>query len=179
MLKKQNLTFSIQVITLVKTKHLFMKKITTLSCLLFFTASIKAQNNSEVWKSISETEIHVTGKRDIIPNAYETFHLDITKLKTILVNAPIDKQVSAENSNIIVSLPMPNGEIQKFKVVESPVMEESLQLSFPNIRTYNVRGIDDIYATGKLDLTEFGFHGMIRSPKGDTFIGADCKRNIE
>lgn len=156
-----------------------MKKITTLSCLLFFSASFQAQTNTEIWKSIDEKEIHVTGKRDIVPNAYKTFHVDLNKLKTILLNAPLDNQFSAENSNIIVSLPMPNGEVQKFKVVESPVMEEPLQMSFPGIRTYNVRGIDDIYATGKLDINDFGFHGMIRSPKGDIFIDPYCKWNTE
>ena len=166
-------------IILVLTKHNFMKKITTLSCLLFFTASFQAQTSSDVWKSISEKEIHVTGKRDIIPNAYKTFHLDLNQLKSILANAPLDNQVSAENSNIIVNLPMPNGQIQRFKVVESPVMEEPLQLSFPSIRTYNVRGIDDIYASGKLDINEFGFHGMIRSPEGDVFIDPYCKWNTE
>lgn len=156
-----------------------MKKITTLTYLLFFTTSLLAQNNSNVWKSIDEKEIHITGTRDIIPKAYKTFHLDIHNLKTILANVPSDKQVSAENSNIIVNLPMPNGEIQKFKIVESPVMEEALQNSFPSIKTYNVRGLDDIYATGKLDMTEFGFHGMIRSPQGDVYIDPYCKWNTE
>jgi hypothetical protein len=56
-------------------------------------------------------------------------------------------------------------------------MEDPLQMSFPEIRTYNVRGIDDKYASGKLDLTEFGFHGMIRSPNGDVFIDPFCKWN--
>lgn len=156
-----------------------MKKITTLSSLLFFTASFQAQTSTQVWKSINEKEIHVTGKRDIIPYAYETYHLDLKNLQNILANAPLDNQVSAENSNIIVNLPMPNGTIQKFKVVESPVMEESLQKSFPGIRTYNVRGIDDLYASGKLDITEFGFHGMIRSPQGDVYIDPYCKWNTE
>lgn len=156
-----------------------MKKITTLSSLLFFTASFQAQTSTQVWKSINEKEIHVTGKRDIIPYAYETYHLDLKNLQNILANAPLDNQVSAENSNIIVNLPMPNGTIQKFKIVESPVMEESLQKSFPGIRTYNVRGIDDLYASGKLDITEFGFHGMIRSPQGDVYIDPYCKWNTE
>lgn len=156
-----------------------MKKIATLSTLLFSAITFQAQVNSALWKTINEKEIHVTGKRDIVPNVYKTYHLDINQLKTILTNAPLDKYTSAENSSIIVTLPMPNGEVQKFKVVESPVMEEPLQMSFPNIRTYNVRGIDDIYASGKLDLTEYGFHGMINSPNGDVFIDPYCKWNLD
>ena len=36
-----------------------------------------------------------------------------------------------------------------------------LQFSYPNIKTYSIKGIDDVYANGKIDVTEFGFHGMI------------------
>jgi hypothetical protein len=154
-----------------------MKKTIILSSIIFSSLSFIAQSSKMLWKEISENEISISGKRDIIPEKYKTFHLDINNLKNILSSAPLDKNISADNSTIIISLPMPNGTLQNFKVVESPVMEEPLQISFPNIRTYNVRGIDDVYASGKLDLTEFGFHGMIRSPNGDIFIDPFCKWN--
>lgn len=155
-----------------------MKKTITLSIFVISCLSIKAQSNKVLWQNINEKEIPVTGKLDIVPEKYKTFHLDINTLTRILSSAPLDKNISAENSSVIINLPMPDGTIQNFKVVESPVMEEALQTSFPNIRTYNVRGIDDIYASGKLDFTEYGFHGMIRSPNGDVFIDPFCKSNI-
>ena len=133
--------------------------------------------NAQLWIPSKEHNITVTGKRDIVPEKYKTFHLDLNSLKNILASAPLDKNVTADNSSVILNLPMPDGSVEKFKVAESPVMEESLQNSFPNIRTYNVRGIDDLYASGKLDLTEFGFHGMIRSTKGDVYIDPFCKWN--
>ncbi|MFY7935870.1 MAG: hypothetical protein ACOVOQ_00725, partial [Flavobacterium sp.] len=133
--------------------------------------------NAQLWIPTKEHNITVTGKRDIVPEKYKTFHLDLNSLKNILASAPLDKNVTADNSSVILNLPMPDGSVEKFKVAESPVMEESLQNSFPNIRTYNVRGIDDLYASGKLDLTEFGFHGMIRSSKGDVYIDPFCKWN--
>ena len=154
-----------------------MKKTFILSSLIISFLSFKAQYNQGLWRTISEKEIPVTGKRDIVPEKFKTFHVDINSLKNILASAPLDKNVSADNSSIIINLPMPDGAIQSFKVVESPVMEDALQNSFPSIRTYNVRGIDDAYASGKLDLTEFGFHGMIRSSKGDIFIDPYCKWN--
>lgn len=160
-------------------KQFYMKKIVTLALLIFCAISFQAQSNKEFWKSINEKEIPVTGKRDIIPLKYKTYHLDINNIKSMLLTAPLDKYITADNSNIIVSLPMPDGTLQKFKVAESPVMEDVLQASFPDIRTYNIRGIDDIYASGKLDITEFGFHGMIRSPLGDVFIDPFCKWNVE
>jgi hypothetical protein len=154
-----------------------MKKTFILSSLVISFLSFKAQYNQGLWKPINEKQINVTGKRDIVPEKFKTFHVNINSLKNILASAPLDKNVKADNSSIIIDLPMPDGAIQSFKVVESPVMEDALQNSFPNIRTYNVRGINDTYASGKLDLTEFGFHGMIRGSKGDVYIDPYCKWN--
>jgi hypothetical protein len=155
-----------------------MKKIITLSGLLFSFLSINAQNKA-LWKELNQDQISITGKRDIVPEKYKTFHLDLNSLKTILSSAPLDKNTPVEYSTVIISLPTPDGLMQDFKLSESPVMEDALQISFPNIRTYNVRGINDKYASGKLDLTEYGFHGMIRSPHGDIFIDPFCKGNTE
>lgn len=156
-----------------------MKKIFILSSVFISTLSLKGQSNQGLWKPQNENEISVTGKRDILPERYKTFHVNMISLKNILSNAPLDKTVLTSNSNVVISLPMPDGSIQNFRIIESPVMEESLQNSFPEIRTYNIRGIDDIYANGKLDLTEFGFHGMIRSSKGDVYIDPYCKWNTD
>ena len=155
-----------------------MKKTITLASFIIYCLSINAQSNQVLWKEVNENEITITGKRDIVPEKYKTFHLDINSVKTLLASAPLDKNIPVEYSSVIISLPMPDGTLQNFKVTESPVMEDALQINFPEIRTYNVRGIDDAYASGKLDLTEYGFHGMIRSPYGDIFIDPFCKWNI-
>ncbi|MBL7936413.1 MAG: zinc-dependent metalloprotease [Bacteroidia bacterium] len=154
-----------------------MKKIITLGCLIIGLIT-NAQSGKNIWSPVYEKEILITGKRDIIPEKYKTFHLDINKLKEFLSSVPLDKNIITNNSTAIISLPMPDGSIQNFKVVESSVMEEPLQQNHPDIRTYNVQGIDDMYASGKLDLTEYGFHGMIRSPNGDVFIDPYCKWNV-
>ena len=155
-----------------------MKKTIILSSFIISCLSINAQSNQALWKEVNENQISITGKRDIVPEKYKTFHLDINSVKTLLASAPLDKNIPVEYSSVIISLPMPDGTLQNFKVTESPVMEDALQINFPEIRTYNVRGIDDAYASGKLDLTEYGFHGMIRSPYGDIFIDPFCKWNI-
>lgn len=154
-----------------------MKKIITLGYLIIGLIT-NAQSGKNIWSPVYEKEILITGKRDIIPEKYKTFHLDINKLKEFLSSVPSDKNTVTNNSTAIISLPMPDGSIQNFKVVESSVMEEPLQQNHPDIRTYNVQGIDDMYASGKLDLTEYGFHGMIRSPNGDVFIDPYCKWNV-
>ncbi len=154
-----------------------MKKTIILSAFLVSSLMFKAQSNQGFWQPINEAKISVTGKRDIVPNTYKTFHLNMSSMKALLANAPSDKIVLVKNSSVIVDLPMPNGKIERFSVVESPVMDDALQTTYQNIRTYSIHGVDDIYASGKLDITEFGFHGMVRSPNGDVYIDPYCKWN--
>ncbi len=147
------------------------------NALLIATTSLSAQIKTDNWTSISEQEAIVSGKREIVPEKYKVFHLNFPNLKSLLSSAPSDKSVLIKNSLLEISLPMPDGTLQKFKVVEAPVMAAELQVSFPNIKTYSIHGVDDAYASGKIDVTEFGFHGMIRSPNGDVFIDPFCRNN--
>ena len=158
-----------------------MKKSTLLLSLsLFLTLSFTSQTSDDkFWSPASEGSIKQTGKRQIIPKKYLTFQLNGNDLKTQLLSAPLESNVKINESTCIVSLPLPNGKIQKFKVVESPIMEKALADQFPNIKTYSVKGIDDAYANGKIDWNEFGFHGMVRSVNGDFFIDPYCLENIK
>jgi hypothetical protein len=155
-----------------------MRKTIILLGLIIIYTSANAQLQNSLWKEISENEVSITGKRDIVPEKYKIYHLDINSIKGLLASAPLDKNIPVEHSSVVITIPMPDGTLQNFKVTESPVMEDALQISYPNIRTYNVKGIDDKYASGKLDLTEYGFHGMIRSPLGSFYIDPYCKWNL-
>lgn len=135
-----------------------------------------AQQN-KLWINIEEKTIPLTGKRQIIPQKYLTFRLDVNAVKAILAAAPNEKAVNINNSTCILELPAPNGQMQKFKVVESPIMEPGLASQFPDMKTYSLKGIDDVYANGKLDWNEFGLHGMIRSVNDDYFIDPYCVQN--
>lgn len=147
-----------------------MKKLYSLLALCALSAFSIAQNDQKTWTSIPENSIKVNGKRQIIPQKYLTFSLDLNEMASKLKSAPLDSQVPINESNCIIYLPMANGQMQAFRVVEAPIMETPLANAYPKIKTYSVKGIDDIYANGKIDINDFGFHGMIRSIHGDVFI---------
>ena len=157
------------------------KKTLLLSLSLLFAFSINSQNNSDnFWSPINQSSIRTAGKRQIIPQKCLAFELIGNELKTKLLSAPNEANVRINESTCIISLPLPNGNIEKFRVVESPIMEPGLAAQFPNIKTYSVKGIDDAYANGKIDWTpEFGFHGMVRSVHGDFFIDQYCLENTK
>ena len=66
-----------------------------------------------------------------------------------------------EGSEAILSLPMPNGSLARFWVVESPVMGAELAARFPEIKSYRGWGVDNPALTMRCDLSLLGFHAMI------------------
>jgi hypothetical protein len=155
-----------------------MKKLFTLFLAIFFALTIKAQGNDKFWSLSKDADVQPQGKRQIIPQKYLVFKLTGTLLKDALFAAPNEKSVKINESSCIITLPLPNGTFQKFRVVEASIMEQGLATQFPNIKTFSVKGIDDPYANGKVDWNEFGFHGMIRTAnEGDFFVDPYCTEN--
>jgi hypothetical protein len=154
-----------------------MKKQFTIIALALATSVFGQGNFTNQWNMISEGEVKVAGERQIVPSKYKVYHLSFDNLISQLLTAPMEHSTNLNESNCVITLPAPNGEMQLFKVVESPVMAAPLAASFPDIRTYSIKGITDRFASGKIDFNEFGFHGMIRSVNGDYFIDPYCLNN--
>jgi len=154
-----------------------MKKIFLLAAVLTLS-SMKAQNSTDRnWTVSTDAKVSPSGKRQIVPQVYKVFHLNGMDLKTQLFASPNEKTTPIGSSNHIISFPAPDGSIQRFKVVESSIMEEALQNANPELRTYSLKGVDDVYANGKADWTEFGLHVNIHSVNGDYFLDPYCVGN--
>lgn len=145
-----------------------MKKLFTLiTFTFFFTMSAMAQSTN-FWSDVAENEITKNGTQQIIPLQYRTIKLDIDGLKQHLANAPLEN--NATESTLRLSFPMPDGTTQTFDIVESPIMEAGLAAQFPDIKTYVGIGIDDPMAKVRFDWTYKGFHAMIMTPNGWSYI---------
>ncbi|GAA3951034.1 zinc-dependent metalloprotease family protein [Hymenobacter algoricola] len=87
--------------------------------------------------------------------------VQLDAMRSTLAQAPAEQSAGARHSSTVVSLPLPDGTSQRFRVVEVPVMEAALAARYPMIKTYAAQGIDNPAATARLDVTPAGFHGMI------------------
>lgn len=154
-------------------KHFYLFAI---ALTLSFSADLFSQSNT-FWSSTNENSIRVTGARQIVPQKFKTFSLIGSKLREKLYQAPHEKNTLVEQSSAIIYLPAPDGSIQRFKVIESPVMAEALAMAYPQIKTFIVKGIDDPHANGRVDWNQYGFHGMIFSARGDYYIDPYCLGN--
>jgi hypothetical protein len=69
-----------------------------------------------------------------------------------------------------IELPMPDGSLAKFSIVESSIMEDRLAEEFSQLISYKVYGIDDPTASGRVDMSPKGFRGMLMTSQGRVFI---------
>ena len=144
-----------------------MKRFTFLLTALAVTLSfsqIKGQTLKNPWTDIPESSIPNPSERYIIPNQYRTVQVDLEKLQQTLTNVP--KEFNTANSTRTISLPMPDGSIRDYQIVETSVMAPGLAVKYPEIRTFKGVQINDGTESIRLDITHQGFHAMIRSPEG-------------
>ena len=153
---------------------------TLLLLCMFFPVSLWAQNNFFADKNESTFKKSTPQVRTIIPEKFRTIALDVNGLKQLLKTVPMEFTEAAQNKPVILSIPMPDGSISRFAIVESPIQERELMSKFSDIKTYSGQGIDDRTATIKIDWTSFGFHAQILSPiSGSIYIDPYERGNVE
>ncbi|MCB2379685.1 M12 family metallo-peptidase [Hymenobacter sp. BT635] len=111
---------------------------------------------------------------------YRPVSFQMTAVRDVLQKAPAAKGAGAKGSPTVLSLPMPDGSSQRFRVAEVPVMHPALAAKYPSIKTYEAQGIDDPAAIARLDLTPAGFHALILGSNGRmVYIDPAAKGNTE
>ncbi len=139
----------------------FGAKATVLLILLFYSVTSLAA----IWR---DQTVSMKGQDAAVDAVYyRALQADHDALQQALAAAPLE-YTSSQGAEI--SLPMPDGSMQRFEVENSPIMAHELAARYPEIQTYRVRGVDDPTATGRLDLTPKGFHAMLSSSADTVYI---------
>ncbi len=149
----------------------FNKSILLMSAFLMLFLSSNAQQfkgNSSLWSEIGEKQIPKVGKRYITPHKYRTMKLNLSSLREILNLSPMEFTPVAQMTKTYLELPMPDGSMQSFDIVESPIMAPELAEQFPEITTYAGYGVENPGSFVRFDLTPQGFHAMILIPGEST-----------
>jgi len=108
--------------------------------------------------------------RSVQPTKMRALTLDRSSIAAMVATAPMEFTAAARSNPVVLSLPDPDGNFQRFAIVESPVMEPGLAARHPEIKTYSGRGIDDPTASLRMDITPLGFKASVRSQKGAWYI---------
>lgn len=90
----------------------------------------------------------------------ETYRFDYKKLSTALQQA--SSKNTSKASNVFVSFPNLSGNLEKYRIVEAPVMHPDLQEKYPEIRSYIGYGINTPTAYLRFSLSPYkGLTGII------------------
>jgi len=124
-------------------------------------ASMVQAKSAAIWTDIDESLIPISGTRYITPTAYRTVKLNQTRLNSTLIKAPMEFTSAANHITTTLVLPMPDGSMETFRIIESPIMEQPLQDLFPEIKTYSGVSTTNPGISARFDFTPQGFHAMI------------------
>ena len=123
--------------------------------------SMIAFSEDSIWQKVN-LQAQLKGQSSLI----HLFDANDQLLRTQLSRAPNEVRGTSDT----IHLPMPDGRLAKFSVVESSNMEDGLAEEFPQIKSYKVHGIDDPSASGRVDMSPNGFRGMLMTSRGRVFI---------
>ena len=124
-----------------------------------------------LWSFVAPTEIpsHLTSF--VRAEDYKLATLDATAIRNQLALAPADLTPSgATADNSIISVPRPDGTLERFSIFVSSIMAPELAAKFPEIQTYAGQGIDNPASTIRFDMTPQGFHAQVISPGGTYYV---------
>ena len=154
-----------------------MKKIVILAGLIASSYAFSNYSTDNFWQDVqNKAEIQYKSIAEISLKKRALF-LDESGLKEALIGAGhgLSYRTSDIKSKITeVDLPLPNGGFIRVSATPSSILSPELTEQYPEIKTWQVQGLDDAAITGRLDFTAKGFHGMLSMPDGDTvFIDPD------
>ena len=120
---------------------------------------------ADVWEPVQGTPPASLGGGTTAPIQPERFKAYTLDDDPVAVAA-----ARSQRASTVLTLPAPNGKLQRFAVTEAPIMEPGLAAKHPEITTYSGRGIDDPAATIRADQTPLGFHASVRAPGGAWYV---------
>ena len=101
----------------------------------------------------------VTFENKISIKTPKLFELDVISLKQSLSNSP-KRFANTEKSNVIVSFPNAEGQLENFSILESSNMDSELAAKYPEIKSYVGQGIENPTSTIFFSLSPLGLQSM-------------------
>lgn len=150
----------------------FAMKRKLLTLLSIFTA-LHSFSQKNFWKHLSEYQaIKMNNGRQLfdangfVPSVYTLFQLNEAAISSLIKQAPMEGRDALQQSKTIIPIPVGDGKIEMFRIVEAPVMMPKLQAKYPDIHSYAGQSIDNPANTIRFDITPLGMHATIGHAEG-------------
>lgn len=149
-------------------RNTFCLTLAAMAMVASVTAGAQTSDGASTWrKAALEVDQTSVPFASWIEN-YQTFRVDAAALRADLSRAPLEDRGMMTNFSVM-DLPMPDGSVRKYKVVESPIMTPELEQK-TGVKTYMVQSLLNPLEQGRIDLGPNGFHGFVRGTDGGSFM---------
>lgn len=147
-----------------------MVKLLRLTALVYFLLVSNTLITAQQWTVTYEADIVTRGQRDIVPQNYITYQVDNDAIKEKLWKAPHESEVPIRESFTFLTIGLPDGTADVFRMVRYDMMESELASAHPDIRTFRGISVSDEYRYIRIDWTSNGMRAVIRDPDGHMYI---------
>lgn len=125
------------------------------------------QSSDGLWEELRSADLKASYRGRSSVSDYRVYQLNFNLLSTLLNKAP---EEFTNGEPLEITLAMPDGAFQRFRIEQAGILSPSLAAKYPELRTFVGRGIDDRTATLRMDTTTDGFHAMVISASGVSYI---------
>jgi subtilisin-like proprotein convertase family protein len=133
-------------------------------------SGIALERDEAVHHGWTRSEIRSNGSPRSSIRPGMVFELLPSVARSVLARAPREHGLTRVSNGIEWELPMPDGGMKRFRIVETRVMAPALGERFPELRTYRGVGMDDARDRLRLDLQGGRIHAQMLSPDGHVYI---------
>ncbi len=95
-----------------------------------------------------------------LPANAQVIKLNAEVLTAILNRAPKESN-EAKQRAVVLTLPLPGGGYERFRLIDSPIMEPGMMKRFPEIKSFRGQGIDNPRLSMRCDWSLRGFNATI------------------
>ena len=132
----------------------------------FFTTVSQAALQVKTLKAVLQTPQMMKAKETL--KNFKLYSIDENALKQYLAQAPLENNIG--KNKLDLQVPMPNGEIETFEVVNSQVLSPEIAKQFPSIKTYNGTGKTNKGLIIHFTVSNSGFNAIVLGSKNDFYI---------
>jgi hypothetical protein len=145
--------------------------------ILLSTIGGRSQAQQNYFEPTPATQLKVDASMKGNIKKFALYTLKEAQLRTYLANAPLEFRDNA--TPLPLDVPLPDGTIETFEMVESPVLSPAVAAKHPEIKTYTGKGLGNKSHTIRLSFTSQGFNAIILGINNDAIYYDKTSANVK
>lgn len=153
-----------------------VKKFVQLLCVIAILLSLgqwtlAAPTSSDgLWREVKGVSVSASAQIPVVPRSYRTLSLNRTGFADVLARAPMEFTDKAKSTEVVITLPRPDGSFARFRIEESPMISAKVAAEVPDWKTYSGCGIDDPTSVVRLSWSNAGLKAAVLQGDGMYYV---------